>query len=93
MELKGQVVVYSILGCPHCMKAKNTLQEKGIPYTDISLDKFPQCREELTSKTGKKTVPQIFFNATHVGGNDDLQALVSWMWLRIVCVLDRMFYR
>lgn len=77
MELKGQVVVYSILGCPHCMKAKNTLQEKGIPYTDISLDKFPQCREELTSKTDKKSVPQIFFNATHVGGNDDLQALIN----------------
>lgn len=77
MELKGQVVVYSIVGCPHCMKAKNTLREKGIPYTDISLDKFPKCREELISKTGKKTVPQIFFNATHVGGNDDLQALIN----------------
>lgn len=77
MELKGQVVVYSIVGCPHCMKAKNTLQEKGIPYTDISLDKFPKCREELISKTGKKTVPQIFFNATHVGGNDDLQSLIN----------------
>lgn len=86
MELKGQVVVYSIVGCPHCMKAKNTLQEKGIPYTDISLDKFPKCREELISKTGKKTVPQIFFNATHVGGNDDLQSLVSLMWLKIVGV-------
>lgn len=59
------------------MKAKNTLQEKGIPYTDISLDKFPQCRDELITKTGKKTVPQIFFNATHIGGNDDLQTLVS----------------
>lgn len=77
MELKGQVVVYSIVGCPHCMKAKNTLREKGIPYTDISLDKFPKCREELISKTGKKTVPQIFFNATHVGGNDDLQSLIN----------------
>ncbi|XP_056018682.1 uncharacterized protein LOC125670590 isoform X2 [Ostrea edulis] len=77
MELKGRVVVYSILGCPHCMQAKNTLQQNKISYTDISLERFPQCREELIAKTGRKTVPQIFFNATHVGGNDDLQTLIK----------------
>ncbi|KAK6188137.1 hypothetical protein SNE40_004387 [Patella caerulea] len=77
MELKGRIVVYSIMGCPHCMRAKSTLQENALPYTDISLDLFPQCRAEFQAKTGKKTVPQIFFNNWHVGGNDDLQKLVS----------------
>jgi glutaredoxin len=77
MELKGNVLVYSITGCPHCMKAKNTLQENNIPYTDINLDTFPQCREDVKTRTGRSTVPQIFFNATHVGGNDDLVNLVS----------------
>ncbi|XP_060077398.1 uncharacterized protein LOC132556952 [Ylistrum balloti] len=77
MELKGRVIVYSILGCPHCMRAKNTLQEKGVPYTDISLETYPQCREEVKARTGRHTVPQVFFNAKHIGGNDDLQALVN----------------
>lgn len=59
------------------MKAKNTLQENNIPYTDINLDTFPQCREDVKTRTGRSTVPQIFFNATHVGGNEDLVNLVS----------------
>lgn len=77
MELKGRVLVYSITGCPHCMRAKNTLQEHNIPYVDINLDNFPQCRENVKSRTGRSTVPQIFFNATHVGGNDDLEKLIT----------------
>lgn len=37
-----------------------------------------QMREEVKKLTGgKTTVPQIFFNEIHVGGNDELQALVS----------------
>ena len=77
MSLKGRIVVYSIVGCPHCMRAKNTLQEQGLPYADISLDAFPQEREYVKTRTGKTTVPQIFFNSVHVGGNDDLEKLVS----------------
>ena len=76
MELKGRVLIYSILGCPHCMRAKNSLQELGIPYTDVSLDKYPHARQDLQMRTGKRTVPQIFFNARHIGGNDELQELV-----------------
>ena len=70
-------MVYSIIGCPHCMRAKNSISELGLPYQDISLDTYPQCREYLKQKTGKSTVPQIFFNSIHVGGNDDLLKAVS----------------
>ncbi|XP_019618159.1 PREDICTED: uncharacterized protein LOC109465380 [Branchiostoma belcheri] len=75
MELKGRVLVYSIVGCPHCIRAKNYLEQLGLPYTDVSLDKYPQIREEVRTRTGKNTVPQIFFNAVHVGGNEELQKL------------------
>ena len=78
MELKGRILVYSILGCPHCMRAKNTLMELGLPYVDVRLDIYPkEVREELKRRTGKSTVPQIFFNAHHIGGNDELQKLVQ----------------
>ncbi|XP_074642109.1 uncharacterized protein LOC141899601 [Tubulanus polymorphus] len=75
--MKGRIVIYSIVGCPHCIAAKNTLQQFILPYTDISLDIFPQCRQYVLERTGKKTVPQIFFNAKYIGGNDDLQKLVK----------------
>ena len=40
--------------------------------------RFPaEVREWLTERTGKTSVPQIFFNAKHVGGNEDLQSLVA----------------
>ncbi|XP_070194487.1 uncharacterized protein [Littorina saxatilis] len=78
MELKGRIIVYSILGCPHCMRAKNTLQDFDLPYTDVRLDIFPkEVREQLKAKTGKSSVPQIFFNEHHIGGNEDLQTLVK----------------
>ncbi|KAK2164124.1 hypothetical protein LSH36_68g04032 [Paralvinella palmiformis] len=72
MEIKGRVVVFSIIGCSHCMKAKNNLQQLDVPYTDVNLDAFPRCRDYLKEKTGKYTVPQIFFNNIFIGGNDDL---------------------
>ena len=59
------------------MQAKSTLQELGLPYTNISLDSYPNEREWVREKTGKSTVPQIFFNALHIGGNSELQKLVS----------------
>lgn len=77
MEMKGQVLVYSVLGCPHCMRAKSTLQDHDIPFVDVSLEKFPQERTALQTRTQKRTVPQIFFNAKHIGGNDDLQNLIK----------------
>lgn len=85
MELKGRVLVYSILGCPHCMKAKNTLLELGVPYTDVSLEKYPHARQEVQMRTQKRTVPQIFFNAKHIGGNEDLQNLVNISYFVRVC--------
>ena len=31
----------------------------------------------LTERTGKTSVPQIFFNARHIGGNEQLQAIAA----------------
>ena len=44
----------------------------------ICLHRFPsEVRDWLTERTGKTSVPQIFFNARHVGGNEELQRLVA----------------
>ncbi|XP_064626576.1 uncharacterized protein LOC135487119 [Lineus longissimus] len=76
-KMKGRILVYSVVGCPHCMRAKSALQELNLTYSDINLDSFPQCRDDVARRTGKKTVPQIFFNNHLVGGNDELQKLIQ----------------
>ena len=75
MELQGQIVIYSTSGCPHCKASKSKLDSLNLPYVDINLDDYPDQQEKMTSLTGKHTVPQIFFNDLHVGGNEDFQNL------------------
>ena len=77
MEFKGRVTVYSISGCPFCARAKSLLTEVGVPYVDINLDAYPERRAEVQERTGRRTVPQIFFNDKHIGGCDELRKLVS----------------
>ena len=76
--LKGRIVIYSIIGCPHCLQAKSTLQDLRLPFTDVSIDRFPNhVRDWLKQKTGKTSVPQIFFNKIYIGGNAEFQDLVK----------------
>lgn len=72
----GRVTVYSIQGCPHCMQAKATLSTLGVPVFEVDVGKHPELRARVKELTGRSTVPQIFFNSVHVGGNDDLQKMV-----------------
>ncbi|XP_054642972.1 uncharacterized protein zgc:152951 [Dunckerocampus dactyliophorus] len=72
---KGRVTVYSIQGCPHCLQAKATLARLGVPLYDVDVGKHPELRAKVKELTGRSTVPQIFFNNIHIGGNSDLQNL------------------
>ena len=69
--------MFSITGCPFCARAKRLLTDIEVPFVDVNLEKFPERRYEMQEKTGRRTVPQIFFNAMHIGGYDDLKKLVS----------------
>uniref|UniRef100_A0A3B5KTJ5 Uncharacterized protein n=1 Tax=Xiphophorus couchianus TaxID=32473 RepID=A0A3B5KTJ5_9TELE len=73
----GRVTVYSIQGCPHCVQAKATLRSLGVPVCEVDVGLHSELRVKLKELTGRSTVPQIFFNNIHVGGNDDLQKLVT----------------
>jgi glutaredoxin 3 len=42
---------------------------------EIRIDLDPAQRDHMMQITGRRTVPQIFIGATHVGGCDDLIAL------------------
>ena len=69
--------MFSITGCPFCARAKRLLTELEVPFVFVNLEKYPDRRYEMQERTGRRTVPQIFFNAKHIGGYDDLKKLVS----------------
>lgn len=80
----GRVTVYSVLGCPHCVQAKTSLGRLGLPVWDVDMGKHPELRGSVKELTGRSTVPQIFFNSVHIGGNDDLQELLPEELERLV---------
>ncbi|XP_034740889.1 uncharacterized protein zgc:152951 isoform X1 [Etheostoma cragini] len=85
----GRVTVYSIQGCPHCVQAKATLGRLGVPVCDVDVGRHPELRARVKELTGRSSVPQIFFNNIHVGGNDDLQKLAPEELQRLVNVVKR----
>lgn len=70
------VKMYTTAVCPYCIQAKRILQSKGVKsIEEIRVDSQPEQRVKMMELTGRRTVPQIFIGATHVGGCDDLMAL------------------
>ena len=62
--------------CVFCDRAKALLIKKGVSFKEINLASDPNKMDEMIKKTnGMKTVPQIFIDGHHIGGNDKLQAL------------------
>jgi len=72
---KDSIVMYASPFCGFCSAAKRLLAEKGVEYTEIDVVAEPERRVEMMERTGRRTVPQIFIGARHVGGYDDLKAL------------------
>jgi glutaredoxin 3 len=56
--------------------AEKLLQKKGVTnLAKILIDRDPAQREIMMTRTGRRTVPQIYIGETHIGGYDDLVAL------------------
>ncbi|RZL36579.1 MAG: glutaredoxin 3 [Rubrivivax sp.] len=72
----AQVKMYTTQVCPFCVRAKMLLKQRGVEQIDeVRIDLNPEERQAMMSRTGRRTVPQIFIGDTHVGGCDDLIAL------------------
>jgi len=68
--------MYLTAACPFCQSAERLLADKGVSDIEkIRVDLQPARRAEMTQKSGRRTVPQIWIGERHVGGCDDLYAL------------------
>lgn len=68
--------MYCTAACPYCRSAERLLAAKGVSDIErIRVDLEPARRAEMMRKSGRRTVPQIWVGARHVGGCEELHAL------------------
>jgi glutaredoxin 3 len=73
----ARVEVYTTPSCPFCVRAKRLLQARNVPYVEIDVSDDDALREDLVTRTGRRTVPQIFIDGESIGGFEELAALDS----------------
>ena len=76
IQLPYDVTVFSREGCPFCVRAKGLLNEAGIEFEELVLNRDYTDRT-LRAVTTKTTYPQVFINGKLVGGSDEVEA-----WLK-----------
>ncbi len=73
--MTAKVLMYATAACPFCQSAERLLLAKGAQIEKVRVDLEPARRAEMTKKSGRHTVPQIWIDGRHIGGCDDLYAL------------------
>ena len=74
-SIVARIRMYTTAWCGYCVRAKALLDQRGIPYEEISMDDDPEFRRKLLDMTGRWTVPQIFIDDRPIGGYTELWAL------------------
>jgi glutaredoxin 3 len=72
----ANVEIYTWTYCPFCIRAKALLDKKGVAYQEYNIDGDEAARDKMAQRAnGKRSLPQIFINDSHIGGCDDIHAL------------------
>ena len=66
-------VIFAKPGCPHCARAKATLDANGVVYETVELGKGITF-STIRAVSGKGTAPQVFIGGKLIGGADDVEA-------------------
>jgi len=69
------VTIYTKTTCGFCHSAKRLLDQKGLEFTEISVDADRELWNKMVEDSGQRTVPQIWINENWIGGCTDLYAL------------------
>jgi len=67
--------IYTKEWCPYCAKAKALLKSKDLSYREINVTVDETLRQEMVTRSGRRTVPQLFLAGESIGGYDDLANL------------------
>jgi glutaredoxin 3 len=75
MTQQPSIVMYMTGWCPYCQRAGALFKQKNLAFDQINVDDDAKSRQEMTTRSGRRSVPQIFIGDKHIGGCDDLFAL------------------
>lgn len=70
-EFPHDVAVFSREGCPFCVRAKGLLNDAGIEFEELVLNRDYTDRT-LRAVSTNTTYPQVFINGQLIGGSDEL---------------------
>jgi glutaredoxin 3 len=72
----AEVVLYRMVlpdhVCPYGVRAKQLLEESGIPFEDRILKTRMEV-DAFQEEHGVDTTPQVFVDGERIGGSDDLE--------------------
>ena len=63
----AEIEIYTSPFCGFCHAAKKLLEKKGVAYTEIDVMMKSDKRREMTERSGKTSVPQIFVDGEYLG--------------------------
>lgn len=69
--------IYGRSGCQPCQQAKALLESKGVEFSYVDVLALPKGELNDFLSKGFKTVPQIFWEDTHIGGLEELKAHIK----------------
>ncbi len=75
LRVMAKVTIYTRPFCGFCSRAIALLEDKGADFEEIEAGMDPKLRQEMMSRSGRTTFPQIFVGDQHIGGCDDMMAL------------------
>ena len=70
-----RIEIYTRSWCPWSIRARGLLQSKGLDFDEIDVTSDREREAEMIARAGRSSVPQVFIDAAHIGGYDDLASL------------------
>ncbi len=67
---ENQVEVYGTSWCPACVKVRQYLHSKGIPFRDYDVDTDPSARARWAGMAPSRSVPLVVVNGQRMLGFD-----------------------
>ncbi|MGB1270691.1 MAG: GrxA family glutaredoxin [Endozoicomonas sp.] len=73
--------VFGRPGCGFCIRAKEVLEAKELPFRYVDIYEEGISKEDLEKTVGKpvETVPQVFHGQQYIGGFTELDAYLKEM--------------
>ncbi len=71
----AKVEIYTSALCGYCSRARSLLEKKGVKFVEYDVTHDLKKRQEMTTRTGKTAVPQVFIDDKPIGGYSDLVEL------------------